>query len=278
MCQNRTNPNLRSGLVFFPTTHVTVNLFAKCCKVAWHLCIAQPFGVTAMKVSELLPWIGCFYFIECHALHIFHFLPWAFFISLGGGISFLGLEFFHSCHPHFLFLALGFFDSLPWNFFIPVYIFSFLPCTFLIPCPGVFSFPLGGISFLTLGIFISTLHIFHSCPAHFSFLGLAIFHSPWGAFHSLPWAFSFLPTFFIPCPGFFHSQGGGISFLILGFFHFLGGGYFIPYPVHFLFPLRGIYFIVLKIAKKIRKKIGMVYRMSGIAFGMSKKGNIIGDV
>jgi len=32
-CQNGTNPNLRSGLLLFPTTHVTVKLFAKRCKV-----------------------------------------------------------------------------------------------------------------------------------------------------------------------------------------------------------------------------------------------------
>jgi hypothetical protein len=103
-----------------------------------------------------------------------------------------------------------------------------------------------------MGIFIPALHIFHSCPPHFSFL-------PSTFFIPCPGPFSFLPyTFFIPCPGFFSFPLGG-------------GGYFIPYPGFFSFPWGGGYlFHCAKNSQKIIN-IGMVYRMSGIAFRVYSK-------
>ena len=78
------------------------------------------------------------------------------------------------------------------------------------------SFPATGISFFCLAYFIpypSLFHsIFHSCPPHFSF--------PWWIFHSLSCTF-FIPLgrFFIP----FFIPLLDISFLIIRFFHSLGG-------------------------------------------------------
>jgi hypothetical protein len=67
------------------------------------------------------------------------------------------------------------------------------------------------------GLFSFPLGGFSFLPSTFFHSWLwAIFHSPWGYFIPYPRLSSFLPsTFFIPALGFFHCPWGGIYFIVL---------------------------------------------------------------